>query len=121
MTKTYKRYIVFGYNQYYPMGGLTDMIATFDTESELKEFLLAVPEDKHSDDYEVLDCLEGEEITDRFIIKEVPRKPVDMSHLTEEERKKITLVSDLWAKEVEKAFNNPLVASKLFNKTNEKT
>lgn len=34
-----KKYIVFGYDQYYPAGGLGDVVGSFDTLDEAKEYI----------------------------------------------------------------------------------
>lgn len=50
-----KRYYVFGYNQYYPSGGIEDIKVTFNNEKEAIEYAK-----KSKDDYvHILDRISG--------------------------------------------------------------
>jgi len=52
----YKRYIVFAYSQYYPGGGLSDIVNNSDT---LEEAFDAARQAQRTDDYvEIFDCFE---------------------------------------------------------------
>lgn len=46
-----KKYVVFGYNQYYPSGGMEDMIGSVDTKEELRE----LTKQNRFDVYDVVD------------------------------------------------------------------
>ena len=50
-----KRYLVFGYDRYYPNGGMSDCIGSFDTIEEAKN---AVRED-NPDFWDIYDRFEG--------------------------------------------------------------
>lgn len=70
----YKRFLIFGYDRYYPSGGLEDVINEFDTVEEVKEmFILNNKEIKHierdCDFYEILDLQEGLEININDLFK----------------------------------------------------
>jgi len=51
----HKRFLVFGFDYYYPEGGLSDVLATYDTIEECKK-LTRKKEFKH---YQVYDRAEG--------------------------------------------------------------
>jgi len=51
-----KRFLVFGCDKYYPLGGISDLIGSFDTIEEARE---AVKEDS-SDFWDIYDRIEGE-------------------------------------------------------------
>lgn len=52
--KKHKRYILFGYDKYYPGGGMEDIIGSFDTVDDAKK---AIKEDD-SDKYDLLDTVD---------------------------------------------------------------
>lgn len=52
---TDKRFLVFGYPIYYPTGGMTDLLESFFTLDEAKEFI----ENNDWDQYQVYDRIEG--------------------------------------------------------------
>ena len=59
-----KRYLVFGYDVYYPYGGLNDLIGTFNTEEEIDDYFLKEQSNKDKfffkrDHYQVLDIQTG--------------------------------------------------------------
>ena len=59
-----KRYLVFGYDVYYPCGGINDLIGAFGTEEEINEYFIKEMSDKESyfnkcDYYQVLDIQTG--------------------------------------------------------------
>ena len=53
---TFRRFIVFAYGQYYPRGGMADVVASFDSFEEAKSYAKTLNEDY----VEILDCLIGE-------------------------------------------------------------
>ena len=55
MDEKYKRFLVFGYDTYYPGGGLSDCFGSFDT---IEEAINAINNDK-SDYHDVFDRIEG--------------------------------------------------------------
>lgn len=50
-----KRYLVFGYDQYYPSGGWNDFKADFDTQEDAEEFAKDLVQTRHWDYYDVVD------------------------------------------------------------------
>lgn len=55
-----KRYLVFGFDTYYPGPGLEQIKASFDTPEEAFAFIKS--EDAYYDYYEVYDRIEGVEV-----------------------------------------------------------
>lgn len=53
-----KRFVVFGYERYYPSGGFGDGYADFDTREEAETYANTLSEDDRFDDVEVVDLLE---------------------------------------------------------------
>lgn len=53
--KKHKRYLLFGYDTYYPLGGMNDLIDSFDT---IEEAIDAIKND-NSDCHEIYDRIEG--------------------------------------------------------------
>jgi len=51
-----KRYIVFGYNHYYPGGGWTDYLESFDLKEDAEEFI----KNQSNDMYDLIDSETGE-------------------------------------------------------------
>lgn len=59
-----KRYLVFGFDQYYPAGGMNDFIEAFDKEEEIDEYFIQKRKEKGNhfsscDHYHVLDIHTG--------------------------------------------------------------
>lgn len=60
MTGPVKRYVVFAYSNYYPAGGWTDHIGSFDTLEEAQQAAeVARTEDRH-DFTDIIDLVTGE-------------------------------------------------------------
>jgi hypothetical protein len=65
----YKRFIVFGWDQYYPSGGLEDCMGDFDTLEEIEK---CITKDDfgymfngfNRDHYSIFDCQERMQLTD---------------------------------------------------------
>ena len=47
-----KRYILFGYDNYYPTGGFNDVIGSYDTKEEYRDKM----EESKYENYQVFDC-----------------------------------------------------------------
>jgi len=54
----HKRYLVFGFDFYYPQGGIWDVLATYDTLEECKR----LTRKKICENYQVYDRIEGVEV-----------------------------------------------------------
>lgn len=59
MVTEYKRFLVFGYESYYPQGGLVDVQATFDAKQEAIKYAL---EECEYENIEIFDTVKREEI-----------------------------------------------------------
>ena len=57
----HKRYLVFEYHDYYPMGGINDCVASFDTEQECANFIAPRMHDCFLN-WEVYDRIEGVDV-----------------------------------------------------------
>lgn len=72
-----KRYMVFGFGDYYPEGGMNDYLTSFDTEDQVSQYLEAVVEaaKENYSGFTVLDTLTS--VVDNFyVFKEYKKKPV---------------------------------------------
>ena len=56
------RYLVFGYSQYYPCGGMGDLMDTVETMEQVKEL---IRKDEWNDFFDVYDLLKKEVVTTR--------------------------------------------------------
>lgn len=55
--KMNKRYLLFGFDCYYPCGGMDDFIDSFDTLEEIEQWYIQHP--NHSDGYNIFDRVES--------------------------------------------------------------
>jgi hypothetical protein len=56
-----KQYILFAFWNYYPTGGMDDMVNSFDTQQEAEDYIREL---KHSyDEYQIFDTLSRKVIT----------------------------------------------------------
>lgn len=57
----WKRYLVFGFDEFYPAGGLYDLLATCDTVEEARAYL------GRNDFTQVVDSTTGEQVDGRIL------------------------------------------------------
>lgn len=59
-----KRYMLFGFDTYYPCGGMTDFLFSFDTNEEFEK---GINKEYRCDHYHIFDTVEGSQITSSYM------------------------------------------------------
>lgn len=78
MNNTNKRYWLFTYNQYYPVGGINDYQGSYDTVEECKNRIVEVNKHWYHEHYHILD-------TQDMVIVEISEYGVIKTNITVEE------------------------------------
>lgn len=60
--KKMKRFLVFGYDRYYPSGGWNDFKDSFDTKDEAQEYAQSLKDQKVVDFSHVVDTITGDTV-----------------------------------------------------------
>jgi len=50
-----KQYILFAFHNYYPQGGMDDMVSSFDTQQEAEDYIRELKD--YYDEYQIFDTL----------------------------------------------------------------
>lgn len=56
------RFLIFGYDEYYPQGGMTDLVDSVDNIEEAIDYVTKHISNRTRDYYEVYDRVEGKEV-----------------------------------------------------------